>query len=133
MKTKCLLVIVTALTTLVVGCSKRQPNLEPVHFESATTNIVVSDYAILEDNLVGLEEYPDIKVELAGHTNTVGSDSENLVLSKARADTVKNWIVSNGIAPSRLTVKGYGETEPVAENTTKEGRALNDRVEFRIR
>lgn len=77
-----------------------------------------------------LKETPGLKVEVSGHTDTDGDDASNLKLSEARANTVKNQLVSMGIDASRLAVKGYGETKPIAENTTFEGKAQNRRVEF---
>jgi outer membrane protein OmpA-like peptidoglycan-associated protein len=87
---------------------------------------------ILEANLQEMADFPDVRVDLVGHTNSVGSDSANLVLSGERADTVYHWLVNNGISSTRLTMRAVGESDPVADNTTEEGRALNDRVEFVI-
>ena len=117
----------------LLGCSNPNADFLPVHFESGTTDIVQSDYWILEGDLQELSDFPDVDVDLVGHTNSFGSDSANLVLSAARADTVWHWLVNNGISGSRLTRRAVGESEPVADNSTQEGRALNDRVEFVIK
>lgn len=85
-----------------------------------TLNMIVQ---IMKDN-------PDLKFEIGGHTDSDGEDTYNLKLSQQRADAVKTQLVSMGIDPSRLTTKGYGETKPVAPNTTPEGKANNRRVEF---
>jgi OOP family OmpA-OmpF porin len=115
------------------GCSNPNADFLPVHFESGTTNIVQSDYWVLEGDLQELADFPEVKVDLVGHTNSEGSDSANLVLSYERADTIYHWLVTNGISSSRLTPRGVGESEPVGDNSTEDGRALNDRVEFEIK
>ncbi|MCK4755358.1 OmpA family protein [candidate division WOR-3 bacterium] len=92
--------------------------------------MVEEDSSLLYENLEIIKDNSDINVELAGHTNSIGSDSENLILSLARADTVRLWLIRNSIDSVRLTTIGFGETEPVADNRTAEGRTQNDRVEF---
>lgn len=93
--------------------------------------------ALTEDSQQGiqmltdfLQRNPNLKVELAGHTDNVGSESYNLKLSSERADSVRNALISNGIEGSRLTAKGYGATRPVVPNDTDEHRALNRRTEM---
>jgi outer membrane protein OmpA-like peptidoglycan-associated protein len=71
-------------------------------------------------------------VEIGGHTDNVGSDESNLQLSDSRAKSVVEYLVSKGIDASRLTYKGYGETQPIADNESDEGRAKNRRTEFRV-
>jgi OOP family OmpA-OmpF porin len=70
-------------------------------------------------------------VEVAGHTDSVGTDSYNQGLSERRAQAVVNYLVAKGINASRFKARGYGESEPVADNATDEGRAENRRVELR--
>lgn len=77
-----------------------------------------------------LRRYPDYMLKIDGHTCTLGSDAYNLMLSKRRADSVKNYIVSTGIEPSRIITEGFGESTPRYDNSTNEGRILNRRVEF---
>ena len=79
-----------------------------------------------------LQRNLDLRVELAGHTDNVGTDSYNLRLSKERAETVRNALIANGIEESRLTAKGYGASQPMAPNDTEEHRALNRRTEMII-
>ena len=79
-----------------------------------------------------LEKHPDLTVELAGHTDNVGSDAYNLKLSQERAGVVRQALVDKGIAPERLTAKGYGSTKPIYPNDTDERRALNRRTEMII-
>lgn len=77
-----------------------------------------------------LTENPEIKILVVGHTDNVGEDQQNMILSRQRADAVKNKLLSKGIAPDRIDCEGKGETEPVADNTTDEGRRQNRRTEF---
>ncbi len=79
-----------------------------------------------------LAENPAIEIELAAHTDSKGSDDYNYKLSDNRARSVMNYLISKGIAASRLRSQGYGETKPLASNETDDGRQLNRRVEFTI-
>jgi outer membrane protein OmpA-like peptidoglycan-associated protein len=79
-----------------------------------------------------LKEYPDTNIEIQGHTDSKGSDEYNMALSQRRANEVSSYLRTRGVLPSRLTTKGYGETAPVADNGTDDGRAQNRRVTFLI-
>lgn len=79
-----------------------------------------------------LKTNPGIHIALEGHTDNVGSEQYNTNLSQSRAQEVHNYLVNSGIAKERMTYKGYGFTQPVSDNDTPEGRALNRRTEFRI-
>jgi OOP family OmpA-OmpF porin len=79
-----------------------------------------------------MNENPAIEIEMSAHTDSKGSDEYNFKLSDNRARSVMEYIISKGIASTRITSKGYGETVPVATNETDEGRQLNRRVEFKI-
>ncbi|MCK5353890.1 MAG: OmpA family protein [Methyloprofundus sp.] len=90
-------------------------------------------YAPLFDNAAYvLQQHPSITVELDGHTDSTGPEAYNLGLSERRAQAVKDHLVSQGVDPSRLTVQGFGESQPIADNDTAEGRAENRRVGFKI-
>lgn len=85
------------------------------------------------DKLVNvLKEYPDTNIEIQGHTDSRGSDSYNQKLSERRAAAVARYLRNRGILSSRIVVKGYGESAPVADNNTDDGRAQNRRVTFLI-
>jgi outer membrane protein OmpA-like peptidoglycan-associated protein len=73
-----------------------------------------------------------VKIEISGHTDNVGSDQANQILSENRAKAVYQYLIANGIDAGRLSYKGYGETQPIAGNDTDEGRAKNRRTEFKI-
>ena len=77
-----------------------------------------------------LKDNPDVKFEVGGHTDSDGDDAANIKLSQARADAVRNQLIAMGVAAARLTTKGYGETKPISDNTSLEGKANNRRVEF---
>ncbi|MBR6053738.1 MAG: OmpA family protein [Bacteroidales bacterium] len=79
-----------------------------------------------------IKDNPNAKVEIAGYTDSVGSDANNLKLSQARAKAVYTYLVGKGCSAKNLTYKGYGEADPVADNATAEGRAANRRVELHI-
>ncbi len=89
--------------------------------------------AILDQAVDALKRYPDMKVELDGHTDSVGTDAYNQKLSERRAQIVADYLTSHGIDSSRITaVKGFGETQPIDTNATKEGRARNRRTELKV-
>jgi outer membrane protein OmpA-like peptidoglycan-associated protein len=79
-----------------------------------------------------LKQYPDTDIEIQGHTDNKGADDYNLKLSERRASAVANFLRGRGVAPSRVRIKGYGETAPVASNDTEDGRSQNRRVDFLI-
>jgi OOP family OmpA-OmpF porin len=114
------------------GC-KLAPAYEMIgiNFEFDSAKLTSDSKAALDDALKILNRHADLNVEIAGHTDSVGAESYNQGLSERRANSVRDYLVSNGIDAGRLTTKGYGESEPVADNATKEGRAKNRRVEMR--
>ena len=87
----------------------------------------------LLDRLAGfLEDHPQLHVEIGGHTDSTGQASYNQALSERRAGAVADYLVSKGITRVRITATGYGDKQPVGDNSTKKGRALNRRTELRI-
>lgn len=104
--------------------------LRGIVFASGSAGIDPSSYPVLQTALETLKGNPTIKVEIGGHTDSVGSGSSNMRLSLARANSVRSWLVNKGISPQRLVAKGYGEDMPIATNKTKHGRSQNRRIEF---
>lgn len=88
--------------------------------------------ANLTDLAAILNKYPDTEVLIEGHTDATGSDESNLTLSRNRAQSVANYLESLQVMPTRFTIMGYGEAQPVADNETDGGRAANRRVELAI-
>ena len=85
------------------------------------------------DKLVQLlTDNPAIKIEISGHTDNAGKPADNLALSNNRSKAVIKYLSGKGIAPARLSSKGYGETKPVADNKTEQGRAKNRRTEMKV-
>ncbi|SHF13740.1 Outer membrane protein OmpA [Arenibacter palladensis] len=103
-----------------------------VYFDTNKSDVKGTSAATL-DRLVGiLKEYPDTNILVEGHTDSAGPDDYNLNLSKQRAQSVTNYLITNGISGSRLTTTWYGETQPKADNSTAAGKAKNRRVELVI-
>ncbi|MCW8926873.1 MAG: OmpA family protein [Xanthomonadales bacterium] len=105
--------------------------LEGVNFEFDSAKLTADSTAKLDDALKILKRHGDLKVEVAGHTDSVGSDVYNQGLSQRRAQAVADYLIGKGANADNITVKGYGESRPVADNATEAGRAANRRVEFR--
>ncbi|NGX15299.1 OmpA family protein [Wenzhouxiangella sp. XN24] len=107
-------------------------NLEGVTFAFNSSEITGDDRGILNEAVSILERYPDVRVEIAGHTDSVGNATYNMNLSERRAQSVVDFLVDRGIDRDRMTARGYGQNEPIADNATEAGRAMNRRVELRI-
>ncbi|MFO8061629.1 MAG: OmpA family protein, partial [bacterium] len=107
-------------------------NLVGIHFDSGKATIRPSSYPVLDRAVDMLKENPNVRIEIQGHTDSVGSASNNLSLSQARAESVRSYLINRGISASRIIAKGYGETMPIATNTTRYGRQQNRRIEFLI-
>jgi outer membrane protein OmpA-like peptidoglycan-associated protein len=107
--------------------------LTGIQFDFDKSTLRSESYPILDHAAEILKQYPDIHVEIQGHTCSMGSDEYNLTLSNARANSVLEYLASKQmINRARLVAKGYGEGQPTASNETREGRERNRRVEFVI-
>jgi len=104
--------------------------LEGVNFDFDKATLRQEDIAIIDRDITSLDEWGNVNIEVAGHTDSRGSDAYNMNLSQQRAEAVRNYLVSKGIAADRLSARGYGESQPVADNATDEGRFKNRRVEL---
>jgi outer membrane protein OmpA-like peptidoglycan-associated protein len=100
-------------------------------FETGKAIIKDNSFASLDDLVNVLKKAPNWKLKIVGHTDNQGSESTNLMLSKKRAEAVKNYLLKSGIV-NEVVTDGFGESKPIASNTTPEGREKNRRVEFTI-
>ena len=106
---------------------------QDVHFETGKATIKEESYGALDELARTIESNPDLElIRVEGHTDNQGSEKMNRQLSQNRAESVRNYLVDQGVSPERLAATGYGESEPVASNDTAGGRAKNRRVEFTI-
>lgn len=106
--------------------------LRGINFATGSATIRPMSYPILDDAARTLKANPKVRVEIGGHTDSVGSASYNQGLSEARAASVRSYLISAGIEAERLVARGYGESMPVASNATSDGRQENRRIEFLI-
>jgi OOP family OmpA-OmpF porin len=106
---------------------------EGVQFENGKATIVKKSFPALDNVVKILKENPTYKLDINGHTDNVGDAGRNVTLSKDRAASVKAYLLSKGIDPSRIESNGYGDSQPKASNADAKGRAINRRVEFIIK
>ncbi len=104
-----------------------------VNFESGKWDLLAGAMPELDGLIDFLKSNAEVNVEIGGHTDNLGNEEANRVLSEKRAESVANYLVSNGVASSRVVAKGYGKRKPVAKNDTETGRLKNRRVECNIR
>ena len=104
--------------------------LKGVNFDTDKATLKPESMLVLDEVAASLAAYTSVKVEIQGHTDSTGSETHNQNLSDRRAAAVRDYLMSKGIAPDRLTAVGYGESRPVAANDTVGGRAENRRVEL---
>jgi OOP family OmpA-OmpF porin len=101
-----------------------------IHFQTGDAMIMPDSMHVLGEVAEMLKQNPEVKVIVEGHTDNVGSAASNQELSDARAQNVMAWLTAHGVVGARLMAKGWGQTKPVADNSSEEGRAKNRRVEF---
>ncbi len=120
----------------VVAPGAGDPNLgnitveDTITFASNSAFIQESSEGLLNQGLALMNIRPSMTITIVGHTDSLGTAEGNLELSQARADAVKQWFVDRGIDPARLAAVGRGETEPIADNATQDGRRVNRRIQF---
>jgi OmpA-OmpF porin, OOP family len=103
-----------------------------IEFEAGSSVLRPAGRSILDEMAATLLKFGNKKVEVIGHTDSQGARDTNVVLSLARADAVRSYLASKGVAPSLITTSGSGPDRPVAANDTPDGRARNRRIEFRV-
>ena len=117
-------------------CQTKLHNLllnSKIHFESAKAVIKEDSFELLSNIADVIKKCPGFKIEIAGYTDSDGSEDYNLLLSAKRADAIKNYLVTKeGIDPNILESRGYGEANPIADNSSDEGKSKNRRIEFNI-
>jgi OOP family OmpA-OmpF porin len=106
--------------------------LDNVLFDFDKTAIKPDGAKILDRLIAFLKENPDKKVALEGHTDSVGTEQYNQGLSERRANSVKDYLTKRGVDSGKISTRGFGETRPIADNKTAEGRAKNRRVEIKV-
>ena len=117
--------VVQAENLLTVGDTV---TLNNIHFLTASAELYEASKAGLDRLAEALKRHPSLRLEVGGHTDAVGKDEDNLVLSERRAKAVYDYLVGRGVDAARLTYRGYGESRPIAPNDTPEGRARNRRT-----
>jgi OmpA-OmpF porin, OOP family len=105
---------------------------DKIYFKTNKTKIKPGSYGILNEIGDVMRKGTTIRIEIQGHTDSVGSRTKNQRLSDGRAQAVRAYLIGQGIDPGRLTARGFGEDQPIEDNSTKEGKAINRRVEFHI-
>lgn len=111
--------------------TKRVLTLKGVTFELNKAELTTSSYDVLDSIATALKDVPEIRIEIAGHTDATGSRARNMTLSEARAQAVRDHFIFKSVDSARMIARGYGPDQPVATNRTAEGRALNRRTELR--
>lgn len=112
--------------------SDKTLTLSHIWFETGSATLKADSKYELDNLVTGLNAYPAINIEVAGHTDNVGDPAENLALSSARAAAVAKYLTDRGISSGRLKPRGYGDSKPLAPNDTAENRSKNRRTEFTI-
>ncbi|MGB6046358.1 MAG: OmpA family protein, partial [Flavobacteriales bacterium] len=106
--------------------------LDNIGFEFAKATLTPESTKELDQLADMMIDYPNMRIEVEGHTDDIGSDASNLTLSRDRAQAVVDFLRNRKVEKERITSKGYGETKPLVPNDSEANRALNRRVEFRV-
>lgn len=122
------------------GCPDERPAeveefngvIKGITFASGKATIRKPSYKVLKKAIRVLNKYPEVRIEVSGHTDSVGKHDDNVDLSRRRAEAVKQYLVDSGISADRIETKGLGPDQPIADNETKAGRAENRRIEFKL-
>jgi outer membrane protein OmpA-like peptidoglycan-associated protein len=103
---------------------------EMIHFHTNSARLKRRSYQVLDEVIRVMNDHPELEIEIQGHTDSVGRESQNRRLSERRAVRVQEYFVTRGVDARRLTAVGYGEEQPIADNTSRDGRYQNRRVDF---
>jgi len=107
----------------------KQQLLRGVNFKSGSPEMMYESYQALEPILKQLKQYPEVVIEIRGHSDSVGNYTKNMQLSQLRAESVRQYLVSKGVESDRIRATGFGSSSPIADNKTAAGRAQNRRIE----
>lgn len=116
----------------IVAIAKDKLVLVGVKFAFDKSDLLPESYPVLDKSVKLLSDQPKVRVEIAGYTDYIGTEAYNQELSVARAEMVKSYLISKGIAAERLTAVGFGKNYPAEDNRTDAGRAMNRRIVFKI-
>ncbi|WP_343748994.1 OmpA family protein [Fluviicola sp.] len=103
-----------------------------LQFETAKADLKPGSYPVLKNLVEIMKRKKDLKIQISGHTDSDGDAAANQLLSQKRAEAVRNYLISQGIDAGRMTAKGFGEDQPIADNATPQGKAKNRRTEISI-
>ena len=106
-------------------------NFTNVQFEFNSSALKTASYAVLDNAAAAMKADPTIKFKLGGYASIEGTEEHNTTLSEDRANAVKTYLVNSGVSSTQLITEGYGTANPVGDNGTEDGRALNRRVEIK--
>ena len=110
----------------------RSYRLDNVYFDFGKYTLRSESFAELDELVSYMKWKENERIEIGGHTDNVGNDADNLKLSQQRAEAIRQYLIKKGIQPARVIAKGYGASQPVADNSTDEGRQKNRRTEVKI-
>ena len=105
---------------------------QQVHFATSKARILPDSFELLRQVAQAMKDAPHVRMRVEGHTDNVGKLDANMSLSQARADSVRDYLLKQGVDQNQILAEGYGPTRPIASNLTKAGKAANRRVEFRM-
>ena len=122
------------------GCADTVPEavlkftgvIEGITFKKDSDEIKPASYKILQRAVKVMKDYPDVKIEISGHTSSEGEHDYNVDLSKRRAERVKAYLVAQGVAADRMQTVGYGPDKPVADEKTRKGKIQNRSIQFKL-
>ncbi len=103
-----------------------------LNFDNNSSKFTAESYPVLFHAALVMLQNPALNVEVQGYTDNIGSEKSNQTLSEKRAESVKNYLIARGVKGDRITTVGYGEKNPMADNKTADGRAMNRRIEFKV-
>lgn len=106
--------------------------LDNLNFNRGSATILTSSYQSLDDFIIYINERPEVKIQLEGHTDFAGNPEANMRLSQARVESVAEYLSSNGVKKNRITTKAFGGSQPISEERTDEAKRINRRVEVRL-